>query len=175
MVSARKFIPSSHWRDIQEHISGIKQVWVWGLFHGMALPEPQVCLRTRCADAADGLANRAHTYVTLKVCERNSVQARRELEVYQHLNTITTRHSGSRLVRTLLDAFEITGSEGNYQCLVHKPLGMRLSDLQARCPSQRLPEHLLKLTLIHILLMLDFLHTEAQVVHTGNGISLFSF
>jgi serine/threonine protein kinase len=141
----------------------------------MALPEPQVCLRTRFTDAADGLATRAHIYVTLKVCERNSVQARRELDVYKHLSTITSRHSGSRLVRTLLDAFEITGSEGSYQCLVHKPLGMSLSDLQARCPSQRLPEHLLKLTLIHVLLMLDFLHTEAQVIHTGNGIRYCPF
>ncbi|MCJ1398649.1 hypothetical protein MMC11_001850 [Xylographa trunciseda] len=109
---------------------------------------------------------KAHSYVTIKVCERNSVQARREVKVYQHLNAITSRHSGSRLVRTLLDAFEINSSDGNYQCLVHKPLGMSLSNLQARSPFQRLPENLLKLTLIHILLALDFLHTEALVIHT---------
>ncbi|KAI9678157.1 MAG: hypothetical protein M1817_006102 [Caeruleum heppii] len=107
-----------------------------------------------------------HKYVTLKVCERNATQATREVAVYRHLNTITTSHSGGTLVRTLLDAFEIVGSEGIHQCLVHEPLGMSLSGLRARCPSRKMPEHLLKLTLIHIFLALDFLHTEARVVHT---------
>ena len=122
-----------------------------------------------CLTATDSFANRAHRYVTLKVCERNSTQARREIEVYQHLNKITTRHTGSRLVRTLLDTFEINSSNGTYQCLVHKSLGMSLSTLQARSRYQRFPQILLTPTLIHILLALDFLHTEALVIHTGKN------
>lgn len=66
-----------------------------------------------------------------------------------------------------LDDFEITTPEGCYQCLVHKSLGMRLSDLQDLFPSSKLPENILKLTLIHILFAPDFLHSEAQVIHTG--------
>ncbi|KAI9842414.1 MAG: hypothetical protein M1837_007159 [Sclerophora amabilis] len=107
-----------------------------------------------------------HRYVTLKVCERNATQAKREVAVYRYLNTINTKHSGSRLVRTIVDAFEISRCEGVYQCLVHKPLGMSLSGLRARCPSRKMPEQLLKLTLTHVFLALDFLHTEAGVVHT---------
>ena len=105
--------------------------------------------------------------MTLKVCERDSSQALRELEVYKHLNSMTTSHSGSLLVRTALDSFELTTSGGKYQCLVHKPLGMSMSALRNRTLLGKLPEHLLKLTLIHILHALDFLHTEAGVIHTG--------
>lgn len=66
-----------------------------------------------------------------------------------------------------LDTFEITTSEGCHHCLVHKPLGLRLLDLQNLFPSGKLPENILKLTLTHVLLALDFLHTIAQVIHTG--------
>ncbi|KAL4898978.1 hypothetical protein BDW74DRAFT_171823 [Aspergillus multicolor] len=41
-----------------------------------------------------------------------------------------------------------------------------LCELRHRAPEKRLPEDLLKPTLIHILLALDFLHTEARIVHT---------
>ena len=105
--------------------------------------------------------------MALKVCERDSVQARREVEAYRHLNSLYTRHVGFTLVRTMLDSFEITGIEGRHQCLVHKPLGMSLKDLHKGCPSGRYPEDLLKPALIHILLALDFLHGQAKMVHTG--------
>ena len=44
---------------------------------------------------------------------------------------------------------------------------MSLPDLRNRSLLGKLPEHLLKLTLIHILHVLDFLHAEAGVIHTG--------
>lgn len=113
------------------------------------------------------MLNRGHKHVTLKVCERNSTQAAREVAVYKHLNTIKTSHAGRSLVRKLLDAFEIDGSDGSHQCLVHQPLGMSLSDLRVICPGRKLPELLFKMALYHILLALDFLHTEARVIHTG--------
>lgn len=108
-----------------------------------------------------------HQYITLKVSERNSAQAAREAEVFKHLNSLTTEHRGSRSVRMALDTFEFTTAEGSYQCLVHKPLGMHLSQLQRLFVSGTLPENILKATLTHILLALDFLHTEARLVHTG--------
>jgi hypothetical protein len=60
-------------------------------------------------------------------------------------------------VRTLLDNFEIGTSAGCHICLVHKPLGLPLSDFQALLPSGKLPQDILKLTLIHVLLALDYL------------------
>ena len=103
----------------------------------------------------------------MKVCERNSTQGQRELEVYHHFNSITTDNIGSSLVRTVLDSFNIIDTKGRYLCLIHKPLGMSLAGLRARARERKFPEDLLKLTLIHIFHSLDFLHSEASVIHTG--------
>lgn len=111
--------------------------------------------------------NSGHKYVTLKVCERDSIQTTREVEVYKHLDTTNARHTGRSLVRSALDTFEIRGSESTHQCLVHKPMGKSLSDLQEMRASRRFDEELLRVTLAHALLALDFLHTEARIVHCG--------
>ena len=44
---------------------------------------------------------------------------------------------------------------------------MILAQLRSKCPKRRLPVNVLKPALVHILLALDFLHSEAHVVHTG--------
>lgn len=49
---------------------------------------------------------------------------------------------------------------------------MSLSELHRRAGSV-LPEDVLKPTLIHLLLALDFLHTEAKIVHTGTDPAFF--
>ena len=68
----------------------------------------------------------------------------------------------------MLDNFEVTGSTGKkHQCLVHKPLGINLADLQDNYPSGKYTEELLRATLKHVFMALDFLHTEAQVIHAG--------
>lgn len=103
----------------------------------------------------------------MKVYERNSMQARRELEIYRHFNSMTTEHVGSMLVRTALDSFDICTPNGHHLCLIHKPLGMSLAGLRARARAQKFPEDLLKPTLIHIFYALDFLHAEASVIHAG--------
>ena len=103
----------------------------------------------------------------MKVCERDSTQARRELEIYRHFNSITTGHVGSRLVRTAFDNLDIGTPKGRYLCLIHKPLGMSLAGLRARTRAKKFPEDLLKPTLIHIFHALDFLHAEASVIHAG--------
>lgn len=134
----------------------------------MALPRSTVSpfLRTAPRLLAEHI-NSGHKYVTLKVCERDSVQTTREIEVYKSLNTITARHVGRSLVRSTLDTFEIRRTESTHQCLVHKPMGMSLSDLRELCESRRFDEELLRMTLVHILLALDFLHTTARVIHSG--------
>jgi len=73
------------------------------------------------------------------------------------------------LVRHATDDFQISSADNtySYQCLVHTPLAMSICELRNRTIAKVLPEDLLKPTLIHILLALDFLHTEAKIVHTG--------
>ncbi|PIL35319.1 hypothetical protein GSI_02044 [Ganoderma sinense ZZ0214-1] len=123
-----------------------------------------------------------HRYVTIKVCTRNSLPVRRELSALKHLNSLPwTLHGGRKLIRTLLDHFELTlpeqavsseneaqpGDEAappqTFQCLVHKPM---LMSLFAFRDGRQLPESFLKLVLKHILLTLDYLHSQAKVIHT---------
>jgi hypothetical protein len=95
------------------------------------------------------------------------------MEVYGHLKSVKARHNGAMLVRTALDTFQIGSPKGNYQCLIHPPLGISLFDFRNQLAAKVLPENILKLTLLHLLLALDFLHTEAGIVHTGMNRSLF--
>ncbi|RAH71374.1 kinase-like protein [Aspergillus aculeatinus CBS 121060] len=112
-----------------------------------------------------------HDYITLKVFERNSAEGQREVETYRHLNTLgTTDHAGAKLIRKALDSFQITSEEGNFECLVHLTLGICLYDFRAQLRAKVLPESIVKLTLIHLLLALDYLHTDAGIVHTDMNI-----
>ncbi|OOF98767.1 hypothetical protein ASPCADRAFT_162455 [Aspergillus carbonarius ITEM 5010] len=107
-----------------------------------------------------------HAYVALKIYERDSAHGKRETQVYNHLKNVKSDLTGSILVRQALDDFQISSGDSSYQCLVHPPLAMSLFELRNRIPAKVLPENEFKPTLIHILLALDFLHTDAGVVHT---------
>lgn len=41
------------------------------------------------------------------------------------------------------------------------------NDLLTKFAAKLLPEKLLKMTLLHMLLALDYLHTEVGIIHTG--------
>ena len=110
---------------------------------------------------------RGHKYVTLKVCDQDCPPVRRELAAYSHLDTITTSNLGALLIRELLDTFRATGPAGEYHCLVHEPLGMSMETLRQLSPGRKLPENVLKLFVIHLLRALDFLHTDAGMIHAG--------
>ena len=118
---------------------------------------------------------RGHKYVTMKVCEQDSSTTRRELAAYNHLDTITTSNPGALLVRKLLDSFKATSLFGEHQCLVHEPLGMSIETLRQLIPGKKLPEDLLKAFLRHLLQTLDFLHTDAEMIHTGIKRFVWSF
>ncbi|KAB8256306.1 kinase-like domain-containing protein [Aspergillus pseudonomiae] len=107
-----------------------------------------------------------HAYVALRIFEHDSGHGKRETEIYNHLTTLNSSHTGSFLVRSALDDFQLKSADNSYQCLVHIPLAMSLFELRNRTVAKVLPENLLKPTLIHILLALDFLHTEAGIIHT---------
>ena len=67
----------------------------------------------------------------------------------------------------MLDAFTADGPTGHHQCLVHEPLLTTISHFQASLANQRLNEGILKMLLKELLVALDYLHSEAQLVHTG--------
>jgi len=92
-----------------------------------------------------------------------------ELRVLKHLRTIKSSHSGSLLVRQMLDDFQVDSKNSVFQCVVHPPLDISIKAFRRMLPDQALPVSLVKLVLKHLLLGLDFLHTEAKVIHTGES------
>ena len=91
----------------------------------------------------------------------------RELSVYEHLAKVgSSAHPGQSLIRELYDAFEVDGPAGRHQCLVQQPMHMTVLEMMRLNP-RPFDLALLKMTLRRVLSALDFLHTEAGVVHTG--------
>ncbi|GAB1194053.1 hypothetical protein APSETT444_003292 [Aspergillus pseudonomiae] len=66
----------------------------------------------------------------------------------------------------MIEEFKITGPRGSHQCIVYEPLLTSLLHFQATLNPKSLPEDLLKGALQQLLLALDYLHTEAHVIHT---------
>ncbi|RHZ57076.1 hypothetical protein CDV55_106046 [Aspergillus turcosus] len=106
-----------------------------------------------------------HRYIALKVYISSS-KANQEVRVLEHLSRIKTHHPGSSLVREMIEQFELTGPSGIHQCIVFEPLLTSLLHFQATLDPTSLPEDLLKGALQQLLLALDYLHSEAHVIHT---------
>lgn len=67
----------------------------------------------------------------------------------------------------MLGNFKLPGPSGIHQCIVYEPMLISLLHFQATLDPKSLPEDLLKGALQQLLLALDYLHSEARVVHTG--------
>ncbi|POR33360.1 Serine/threonine-protein kinase SRPK [Tolypocladium paradoxum] len=89
----------------------------------------------------------------------------RELKIYEHLAKVNSAHPGQSLIRQIYDAFDLPGPVGNHQCLLQQPMHMTLLEMMRLNPKP-LDLPLLKMTLRRLLSALDFLHTEAEVIHT---------
>jgi hypothetical protein len=74
----------------------------------------------------------------------------------------------------LLDSFEITGPHGRHHCLVHELLGMSLYDLEMRARNRAFNKDVLRTSTAQLLAALDFLHTQACIIHTGKQFRLLS-
>jgi Protein kinase domain. len=80
-----------------------------------------------------------------------------------------TSHSGQKKIRRLLDSFEATGPDGTHIILVFEPAQMSLRDLKVVFQRDGFDEGLVKEAIIELLQTLDFLHSHAGVIHTGNS------
>jgi serine/threonine-protein kinase SRPK3 len=109
-----------------------------------------------------------HKYAALKVYV-NSSKKHRELEIYQHIQGISSNHTGRCHIRKLLDSFEISGPHGRHVCLVHEPLGVTLDEVRDFTKNRVFDEDLVRQTFRPILNGLEFLHKEAKVIHTGEA------
>ena len=90
-----------------------------------------------------------------------------EIDVYRHLSSVQSRHPGRHYLRDALDSFTIQGPHGEHQCIAHKPMLETAQELLRRNPSHRFTEDLLKVFLQCLLSALDYLHTNAHLIHTG--------
>ena len=106
--------------------------------------------------------------MTLKIYMTGHRQALNEARVMDHLNSISCDHPGSKLVRKMLNTFEVQGEQGSHVCMIYQPLSLSLRDIRAMAGGQ-IPAEILKPMLYGMLLALDYLHSVAHVVHTGTS------
>lgn len=108
--------------------------------------------------------------MALKIANNNASSTGHEREVEEHISTADPSHRGRSLIRTLLDSFEIKGSEGSYSCLVYPSLREPLSMYQRRFGGRKMPLPLVKTYIRALLTGLDYLHKKCRIVHTGKPI-----
>lgn len=90
----------------------------------------------------------------------------REPKIYGHIAKINYTHPGQALIREFYDSFDLQGPDGRHRCLVMQPMHMSLIEMMGLNPRPfDLP--LFKMTVTRLLLALDFLYSEAGVIHAG--------
>ncbi|EFR04873.1 CMGC protein kinase [Nannizzia gypsea CBS 118893] len=104
-------------------------------------------------------------YVVLKVYVTGQ-ETNHELQVYERMNSVPTGHPGKRFIRKLLNHFSIEGPHGWHVCLVHEPLGISASELMQWIPGQAMTLEDLKPCIRQLLVILDYLHSVPNVIHT---------
>ncbi|KAK5745971.1 hypothetical protein LTR17_001101 [Elasticomyces elasticus] len=110
-------------------------------------------------------APEAPTHVAIKIYA-NDLPTNRELPIYKHLSSLPTKHIGGRNVRQLFESFEIAGPDGKHTCLVHEACGQSLSQLMKLMPGKLFQTNILRQMMRPILNGLQYLHSEAKIIHT---------
>jgi hypothetical protein len=90
-----------------------------------------------------------------------------ELNVYTRINSIKTDHPGKKFIRKLFGHFFVNGPYGRHVCLVHEPLGISTTELLRVIPGCAMAVEGMKPAIQQLLSVLDFLHCEADIIHTG--------
>jgi serine/threonine protein kinase len=68
----------------------------------------------------------------------------------------------------LLDSFEVNGPHGKHIILVFEAAQMSLRDMRVVLRRDGFDEDFVKGAIIELLRALDFLHSEGDILHTGN-------
>lgn len=113
------------------------------------------------------ILNSDNTFYTIKIGATHLNGGNREAAIYEHLQALGSQHVGCGHVRKLHEAFDPSGPDGKHYCLVHTPLAMIIDALQGTFPDTQYPPIILKALLNCLFKALDFLHSEAGVIHTG--------
>ncbi|OOF99269.1 hypothetical protein ASPCADRAFT_394536 [Aspergillus carbonarius ITEM 5010] len=111
-------------------------------------------------------SNRDYVAVKVLTTSRSGNALSREMNAYEHLSKLGSSHIGGAYIRGLYETFDISGPNGVHGCLVQPAMHLSIHELRMRARSCKFSEPLLKHTLICILQALDFLHREANVVHS---------
>ncbi|KAF4953104.1 hypothetical protein FGADI_6254 [Fusarium gaditjirri] len=93
----------------------------------------------------------------------------RELPVYESMSPVfaRTKNPERTNIRQLLDSFEISGPDGRHKVLVMQPAQMSLRDFkQVFRQDGGFDENFVRGAIQELLKALEFIHTEAQLVHT---------
>ncbi|BCS28512.1 putative serine/threonine-protein kinase [Aspergillus puulaauensis] len=113
--------------------------------------------------------------VALKIVNSNEFDAAQyEKSIEDHIARQNPAHRGHAILRTCLDGFEIEGPDGRYMCLAYHPMREPFWIFQRRFVSRKLPLPLAKAYIYVLLVGLDYLHSECNVVHTGELRSFLS-
>ena len=132
----------------------------------MVMSRPQVSSPAKCI-AKFNIVCSDQQYKALKVStavDGRPDATRREAKIYEHLSRLESVHQGQAYIRELYDIFELQSPSGAHQCLLQPAMHMTLMDMLA-INNEPFELPLLKLILGSLLQALDFLHTEADMVH----------
>ncbi|KFZ18248.1 hypothetical protein V502_04190 [Pseudogymnoascus sp. VKM F-4520 (FW-2644)] len=103
-------------------------------------------------------------YRVLKLSTSLPKLPNQEAKIYDHITKINSPHPGKALTREYYDSFDLQGPDGRHLGLVLQPMHMSLLEMMGLNP-RPFDLALLKMTVTRLLLALDFLHTEARVLH----------
>jgi hypothetical protein len=163
-------------------LPGYHQAWLRHLLDILALPPPEVSQsvplhgRSHRHDNHSKASLRGHRYVAIKVYAANQGQAKQEVAAFKHIREVLNKKSatgcgGARFIRLLHKSFELDHPRSGKKnlCLVYEPMGMSLADVRKVACDGHVPLELLKPMLPYLLAALDFMHTKANMVHTGKS------
>lgn len=109
-------------------------------------------------------------FVALKITNNTphaQAAARRELDISARIFSNPSTHAGRSYIREILDSVEVQGPNGIHICLAMEPLRQPLWMLgQSEGSNGVVHPRTIKKVLPSIIKSLDYLHSEAQVVHT---------
>ncbi|KAH8927533.1 kinase-like protein [Atractiella rhizophila] len=106
-------------------------------------------------------------YKVVKILTKSaSANGNFEVDALDHLKSQEWEHVGKQYVHIIDERFSLVSNDKVvHTCLVYEPLAVSLHDLRNRIQG-KWPVQLLTSLVVYLLLGLDFLHSEAQLIHT---------